>query len=81
MLVSVCFLHSVYADHDIERAYRSIENSRNPKRRAYKLWEEISTLNSSQGVVSDVSVLDRTPSKRERRLDETMADDTELRSA
>ena len=63
MLMIVYVLHSGYADRDVERAYRSIENSRNPKRRAYKLWEEISTLNSSPGLVSNVSVLDRTPSR------------------
>ena len=42
-------------------------NSRSPKRRASKLWEEISTLNWGPGLVSNVSVLGRTQSERETR--------------
>ena len=54
LLMSVYFSHSGSSDHHVERAYRSIEKLTKSKRRAYKLWEEISTLSWGPGSVSEI---------------------------
>ena len=59
--------NSVYCWWALNERTEQSRNSRNPTRRAYKFWEEISTLNWGAGLVLDVSVLDVTHSRMETK--------------
>ena len=58
LLMIVYFTHSGYADHHVEKVYRSIEKLTKSKKQ---------NMNWDQGLVLNVSVLDRTHSKWETR--------------
>ena len=64
--MSVYFSRSGYADHHVEKFYRSIEKFTNfQERRTYKLWQETSLPNEDHGMEVHVSVLDHTYTLKE----------------
>ena len=67
LLMSAKFSHMVYATTTLKRCVDQSINSRNPARRTHTSWEETSVLNWDQGLEFNVSVLDRTHSRRRTR--------------
>ena len=75
----VFFSHSGYADHHVERAYRAIEKHTKSKKKNIRIVGGDFNAELGPGFgVERVSVGPHTRGEQERRLDEAMADATEV---